>query len=510
MQCSETRRRATVSDRPRFESLEARQLLHAGHSDFHVQFAPERVTPADGYVLDFGSSFTSRENGMNFGWTRPRSAKPVVRRDTPQSPDSRYDSFVQVKRDSTWELALPNGTYTVHLVAGDSKAKRGAYGFDVEGTPLLRAETTRDARWAEGTATVTVTDGALTLTAAEGYKKNRINFLDVSHVGDPGPEPGDPGDPPPDPGPGPGPDPGDTVTNWRSGRDAPIERAEAVGTAVGAKLYVFGGINAAGSNFAYPITARVDVYDPAADTWTRLRDMPEAFTHTNATVDGTTIWFVGSYLGRTPGPGTTHVWKYDTLTDSWSRGPDLPQPRGSGASALLGRTLHYFGGADDQRRDQTTHWSLNLDDPTGTWVKRADMPMSRNHMSGVALGGKIYAIGGQTGDRHAARDVANVDIYDPVTNTWSAAAPLPDPRSHTNCSTLVFGDRILVIGGESGHGTFTREIFAYDPATNAWSVFARLPNPRSTAVAGIINGQLVLATGNAPGISNDTWIGSIG
>lgn len=462
--------------------------------------------------MDAGGPFGSRENGMHFGWTKPRAAKPVVRRDTPRSPDSRYDSFVQVKRDSTWEMALPNGTYSVHIVAGDSRAKRGAYGFDVEGAPLLRAAATRDVRWAEGTATVTVTDGALTLTSAEHYKKNRINFLDVTPIDtetppvtDPGTDPGT--DTPPDPG---NPAAGPTVTNWRPGRAAPIKRAEAVGTAVGGKLYVFGGINATGSNYAYPVTARTDVYDPAADTWTRLRDMPEAFTHTNATVDGTTLWFVGSYLGRTPGPGTTHVWKYDTLTDSWSRGPDLPEPRGSGASALVGRTLHYFGGADERRQDQTTHWALDLDDPAATWVRRADMPMSRNHMSGVALGGKIYAIGGQTGDRDAARDVASVDIYDPATDAWSAAAPLPGPRSHTNCSTLVLGDRILVIGGESGHGSYNREIFAYDPATDAWSVFARLPDERSTAVAGIINGQLVLATGNAPGISDDTWVGTIG
>lgn len=481
--------------------------MHGGQSDFHVQFAPARVTPADGYVVDAGAPYGARENGLAYGWSLARSAKPIVRRDTPLSPDPRYDAFAQVKRNSAWQFALPNGDYNVHLVAGDSKAKKGAYGFDVEDTPVLRAETNRDVRWAEGTATVTVSDGTLTLTSVEGFRKNRINFIDIAPVvAAPLPEPTPPGtDPDPDPPPG---QPG--VRNWRRGTSAPIMRAEAVGASVGAKLYVFGGINGPGSDYAYPVTARSDVYDPATDTWTRLRDMPEAFTHTNVTVDGTTLWFVGSYVGKTPGPGTAQVWKYDTLTDSWSRGPDLPEPRGSGASALVGRTLHYFGGADDKRKDRTTHWALNLDDPAGAWVRRADMPMSRNHMSGIAVGGKVYAIGGQTGDRDAARDVANVDVYDPATDTWSAAAPLPGPRSHTNCSTLLFEGKILVIGGESGPEQYNREIYAYDPATNAWSRFANLPDRRSTAIAGIIGDKLILATGNAPGFTDDTWIGTIG
>ena len=516
MQCSEPnprRRPVAAPGQPSIERLETRQLLHGGASDFHIQFAPAKATPVDGYVVDAGGLFGTRDDGLNFGWTKKKSAKPALRRDTPLSPDARYDGFAQVKRGATWEIALPNGTYTVHAVAGDSKAKRGSYGFDVEGAPLLRGETDRITRWSEGTATVTLTDGVLTLTGADGFKRNKINFLDISpvvtDVPDPDPGPGEEPDPPPGHLPKPG-DPGRlTISGWTAGAPSPIERSEAVGAAVGGKLYVLGGIDGPGSNYAYPITARSDVYDPATNTWTRVADMPEPFTHANATVVGTTIWFVGSYVGDSPGPGTTHVWKYDTVTDAWSRGPDLPEPRGSGASALVGRTLHYFGGGDATRKDRTDHWSLNLDDPAGTWVRRASLPLSRNHMSGVALGGKIYAIGGQVGDKDGARDVANVDVYDPATDTWTAAAKLPGPRSHTNACTFVYRDKIYVVGGESGHQSLESEILSYDPATNAWSTVGMLPGPRSTAVAGIIGDQLVVATGNAPGKTDNVWLGAI-
>src|SRR5262249_14401162 len=163
-----------------------------------------------------------------------------------------------------------------------------------------------------------------------------------------------------------------------AGAPSPIARSEAVGAAVGGKLYVFGGISGRGGNYSYPVTARSDVYDPATDAWTQLADMPEAFTHSVGTVDRTTIWFVGGFLGHTPGPGTEHVWKYATLTDTGSRGPDLPEARGGGASAIVGRTLHSFGGANERRTaDMPTHWSLDLDDPAATWTQRADMPLPR-------------------------------------------------------------------------------------------------------------------------------------
>jgi N-acetylneuraminic acid mutarotase len=133
------------------------------------------------------------------------------------------------------------------------------------------------------------------------------------------------------------------------------------------------------------------------------------------------------------------------------------------------------------------------------------MPSPRNHMSGTTVAGKIYAVGGQAGEGDKAVDLADVDVYDPGTDTWTAVAPMPGARSHTNCSTFALGDRLLVIGGESGPEMYS-EILAYDPATNTWSVVGNLPDKRSTTIAGIINGELVLSTGNDPGISTNTWI----
>jgi hypothetical protein len=489
------------------ERLETREYLHASW-ELHVQFAPAKVTPVQGYVIDSGLPLGDRGGELTYGWLAKKSASAIARRATAASPDSRYYAFARLKAGAVWEVSLPNGVYEVHVVSGDPKATKGKVDLNVEGIPVLQGEMSRERRWLEATRVVTVEDGTLELAAPPGSRGNKVNAIDITAVhADADAPPAEPTPPNADPEIKPPLSTPTTILTWQKGPASPISRAEALGAVAGGKLYVFGGLHGRGKGYSFPATTRADMYDPATGEWARLHSMPEAFTHTTAMVDGTTIWFVGGYAGDSPGPGSAHVWKYDTLSDTWSRGVDLPAPRGSGASAILGRMLHYFGGGDENRVDRADHWALNLDDPDRGWTALAPLPQGRNHLAGAAVAGKIYAVGGQRGDMGNGLDLAEVDVYDPATESWSPAAPSPRPRSHVNCSILVLNDKILIVGGESPG--LESEIIQFDPLTQAWTTFATLPEPRSTAVAGIIGGQLLVATGNAPGETDDLWIGTI-
>lgn len=251
---------------------------------------------------------------------------------------------------------------------------------------------------------------------------------------------GDTPPPPPDPEPE---TPG--LFSWETRASSPIVRQEAQGAAVGTRIFVFGGFHQ-----GLQTTPRSDVYDTTTNTWRRIADMPEELTHSPVLVVDDVIWFFGGYVGDHPGGATRHVWRYDTRTDTWDRGPDLPAPRGGSGAALVGRTLHVYGGTDRKAgttddNDQPHHWSLSLDG--GGWVRRADLPNPRNHMSGVGLGGLAYAIGGQHHENENTGNQAQVDAYDPATDTWTRVADLPTPRGHTTASAVVHQGRILVIGG---------------------------------------------------------------
>src|SRR4051794_20666257 len=163
------------------ERLEPRQLLDAASAGVHVQFGPVTLAPTDGYVVDAGQPFgTQSVDSLPFGWTAKRAAKPGVRKHSPLAADARYDSFAALKPGATWEIDAPNGTYTVHLVAGDAKVKKASYAIDVEGTPALRGDASAQQPWVEGAVDVTVSDGRLTVSSPAGIKKNRLNFLDIT------------------------------------------------------------------------------------------------------------------------------------------------------------------------------------------------------------------------------------------------------------------------------------------------------------------------------------------
>ena len=160
--------------------------------------------------------------------------------------------------------------------------------------------------------------------------------------------------------------------------------------------------------------------------------------------------------------------------------------------------------------DEGTTFALDLDNLDAGWVQKADLPNARNHASAASLGGYFYVIGGQHGQEDAQVSQNEVDRYDPATDTWTQVASLPGGRSHTTEATLVYNGRIVVIGGETASGTPQRTVFDYDPAANKWYTLGYLPAARSTTVSGFINGKLVVSTGNGPGATTTTWVGTLG
>ncbi|MGB7158838.1 MAG: kelch repeat-containing protein, partial [Tepidisphaeraceae bacterium] len=300
-----------------------------------------------------------------------------------------------------------------------------------------------------------------------------------------------------------------TDIDWDTVAPNPVARAESNGAVVNGKLYVLGGLYV--ENGKILAMKRSDVYDPATNTWTRIKDCPDKVTHSGVVVVGDTIWLVGGYFGDHPGPGGKKVWKYNTTTDTWSRGPDLPNSRGAGGAALLNNKIYFFGGmGHDRTWESASHWVLDLNNQSAGWVSKAPLPNPRNHTTGIAINGYVYCIGGQYGqeeDQIAQRDVHR---YDPATDTWQKVADLPTVRSHINSSTFAWNGKIMIIGGETGFGQVMRNVTVFDPLTNTTYEMDPLPAARSTSVAGVLpDGRIISATGNSPNPTTTTWIGTI-
>jgi N-acetylneuraminic acid mutarotase len=298
-----------------------------------------------------------------------------------------------------------------------------------------------------------------------------------------------------------------TKVTWDTRAPSPIIRSEALGGALGGKLYLFGGF----SGDAGPVT-RSDVYDPKTNTWARLPDLPTRLTHAGTVIDGRNFYFAGGYVGTGPGFAQTFatkaVWQFNVDTQTYSHLPDLPQARGAGGMVLLGRTLHFFGGGDLARTDRAEHFMLNLDNLAAGWTNAAPLPSPRTHLGYAVLNGKIYALGGQMGLEAPLVPLADVDIWDPASpSKWTAGTPLLKPVSHTANATFIAGGRIIMLGGERGDLNWIDETTAFDPTTNKWTFLTPLPGKRFSGVGGLIDGKFYFSTG---GNEATTYRGTLG
>jgi N-acetylneuraminic acid mutarotase len=280
-----------------------------------------------------------------------------------------------------------------------------------------------------------------------------------------------------------------------------LPRYEAGVAVADGRLFVFGGFY----NVQIQATPRVDVYDPATNTWRRLHDMPAKATHRIPVVVGGSMWFAGGFIGDNPGPATAEVWRYDIATDSWHPGPPLPVKRAGGVFALLDGALHYAGGYEEDRDTNSgDHWSLSLDAAErggAAWKPLAPMPEPRGHMAGVVLDGFLYVVGGALHHDPISLDIDRVDRYDPRTDTWSEVTHLPIPRSHTEPGTFVDGGRLVVVGGRSRPNGIESvpDVTIYDPAEDRWVALPPLPEPMLAPVAAEIGDRLITGYGGSVG-----------
>src|SRR5947207_13874632 len=165
-----------------FEALESR--THLSFSA-HINFQPEGAPTVPHYRADNGSLFGRHKNGLTYGWSIDNRSH-AVDRNSSISPNQRFDTFNLLNQgldDYKWEIAVPNGTYNMRILAGDARAKTGFYKIAAENVWVTNRATDAKHRWTEGTALVTVTDGRLTISRAALNSAGAINSIDIQSAG---------------------------------------------------------------------------------------------------------------------------------------------------------------------------------------------------------------------------------------------------------------------------------------------------------------------------------------
>jgi N-acetylneuraminic acid mutarotase len=256
------------------------------------------------------------------------------------------------------------------------------------------------------------------------------------------------------------------------------------------RIYIPGGldINPTGTPSRIRDLASLLVYEPAADAYRTLADMPEGRNHAGAAALDGQLYVSGGYLQTT---ATRSLYRYDPSRNTWTTLADMPGGRAAHALIGFAGKLFAVGGVIRGERDWTPMWVYDV--ATDRWsADYPALPTQREHVTGVEVGGRLYVIGGRY-----LSNVPTVEIYDPDVNAWIEGPNRPTPASAM--TAMVLDGVIHTTGGEDINELRTLGAHeALDTATSTWTAFADLPTRRHGTFGGQVDGRwFVMGGGRA-------------
>jgi serine/threonine protein kinase/N-acetylneuraminic acid mutarotase len=272
---------------------------------------------------------------------------------------------------------------------------------------------------------------------------------------------------------------------WALGTAIPTPR-QMLGSASDSKVvYAVGGTNGTSD------LQTVEAYDPAANTWTTLPDLPEAGSDLGVAVADGRLVAVG---GTSAGQVLASVAALDLATTTWASLPDMSTGRHGMAVAAVDKSVYAIGGSTGVGDGQVTSAAESLKlaarktQPASQWRSLPDAPTARLQMAFTVLDGKIWIIGGMS--KGAGLDM--VQSYDPQTGSWQSQPSLPIPLHHATAAT--YRGEVVVIGGASENlAQASNKVFAL--RGGSWVELPSLGHARAAAAAAVVGDRLVVVGG---------------
>lgn len=248
---------------------------------------------------------------------------------------------------------------------------------------------------------------------------------------------------------------------WKRLADVPTPRTLATAGIIQDKLYVAGG----GAHDA-PL-AVLEVYDPKSNTWTSGASMPAPRAGCASAVLNGKLYVFGGVTKLDP---LDTVESYDPRADKWSSEPPLLIARIGCGAATIGDTIYIVSGFTNASglsgaTGLTESWK-----PSGARaILKTSTPMDRpvGHAFIGVYKDLIYVAGGITSES----DVANLQIFSPERLQWLAFASMPEARWGGSGAHAINGE-VWIFGGWTSFAVKAAlpqaDIFAYDPTRNVW------------------------------------------
>jgi RNA polymerase sigma factor (sigma-70 family) len=190
------------------------------------------------------------------------------------------------------------------------------------------------------------------------------------------------------------------LDEWTKKADTSIKRSVLSASAVAGKIYVTGG-----RGCGDPSCSGVEVYDPATNTWIMKTSMPTGVAfHAACVIDGWIYVFGGNTKwdgGKWPCAPTVQI--YDPAANTWTQASDMPRTRVVYTASVVDGKMYIIGGGDEvapvdvEQEDIEQSRIIDVYDPTtDTWATAADHPVAIGAHTAAVVDDKIYTIGGSS------------------------------------------------------------------------------------------------------------------
>lgn len=259
------------------------------------------------------------------------------------------------------------------------------------------------------------------------------------------------------------------------------------------RVLITGGLNGGTT------LASAELFDPATGTFTPTASLAESRANHSVTLlgDGRVLVAGGNEILIQRDSAEI----FDPATQTWSGTGSLGTARSSHTATLLqdGTVMVAGGNATSATPFSATLANVEIFDPeTGTWSASGSLSVSRSsHGATRLVDGRVAVIGGGTRNSILFTPVSSIEIYDPNSGNWSTAGNLNTARFGAT-GTLLPDGRILVVGGNSGtFAVASSEIF--DPGSGVTFSGAPLQSPRDGHTATMLPGGRILICGGSDG-----------
>jgi hypothetical protein len=251
---------------------------------------------------------------------------------------------------------------------------------------------------------------------------------------------------------------------------------------------------AGGYDVNYVSQTTAELFDPATKTWATTGSLTAARTWPTASrLPNGNVLFAGGEDENYISLASAEV--YDPASGTFTATGNMASARETHAAVRLtdGRVA-VFGGYQGTATSYGSIAGVEIYDPTsGSWSAAANMSASRTDHTAVALpDGRVFVAGGY--DYTANAGQSSAEIYDPATNQWSSAGAMSTIRQMHSATVLGDG-RVLIAGGDVGDNLGLASTEFYEPAANAWSAGPSMNNARTGHTATALPGNRVMFNG---------------